>query len=489
MFSYSFASADGGPVLSDPEVWAMLSEGQQIAVVRLDHGEVAHVDLFITLLDRGDVSHRITFFVPLGVQARDFELTEQTQQEFDTAETADLDDELNLALRWQESYARTVQSQLMLGTLPANGVAAAYALLSYVLPFGMMAGGIDSPPLASFETEHSTVWIYAIDQQTDLDVLIQTTGLDAGVRETLRRLQGQQVAILRLRTQPAPSRSSDSPQYNSEPQPGIHLSWDSQLVAGDAGDSYAYPLGTGKAWAHPIELTRVYVVAPPGLDFNLEYPRLGKDFSGETGSSSSFWRLMNLNETGSAAYAIDEAVGSFGHIWRGFYLQSNPEQDIQVTRLLEASPETNQALRTLRFHDFVRKWTWLFALVGGGMVWVFTWKRIIGSRLNITYRYTERKLWIDSFTWSLVYLGLIIAMGLLFLGLLMTGLQVIALAGGVLLLLAAFGLANAFIYAREQARAADGWGRAFGYYLLVILVANLIYLPFALIYLLVVGVV
>ena len=29
------AMADGGPILSDPELWAQLEEGQQTAVVRL----------------------------------------------------------------------------------------------------------------------------------------------------------------------------------------------------------------------------------------------------------------------------------------------------------------------------------------------------------------------------------------------------------------------------------------------------------------------
>ena len=36
--------------------------------------------------------------------------------------------------------------------------------------------------------------------------------------------------------------------------------------------TYKYPLGTGSSWSHPIEVTRVYVVAPPEIQFSGAIP-------------------------------------------------------------------------------------------------------------------------------------------------------------------------------------------------------------------------
>jgi hypothetical protein len=72
----SLADADGGPILSDPELWAMIDEGQQIAVVQLQQDGTAQVDLFISLTDRSGQSHEVTFFLPLGIEAGDFEVVD-----------------------------------------------------------------------------------------------------------------------------------------------------------------------------------------------------------------------------------------------------------------------------------------------------------------------------------------------------------------------------------------------------------------------------
>jgi hypothetical protein len=70
------ALADGGPILAEPQLWAQLAEGKQIAVVRLGSAQTAQVDLFISLLDQSGQSHKIIFFVPLGVEAANFGVVE-----------------------------------------------------------------------------------------------------------------------------------------------------------------------------------------------------------------------------------------------------------------------------------------------------------------------------------------------------------------------------------------------------------------------------
>ena len=131
------------------------------------------------------------------------------------------------------------------------------------------------PPVATYETESSQVAIYGLNEDTDLEALISTTGLDPSVRETLSRLRGQQIAVVTVQTQPPSQDDGGSDRRTG--QPGIHLSWTTALTRQSAEVGYSYPLGTGASWARPIELTRVYVFAPRGIDFTVQYPELGDD--------------------------------------------------------------------------------------------------------------------------------------------------------------------------------------------------------------------
>ena len=44
----SLADTDGGTIVADPELWAMIDEGLQIAVVQLQQDGTCQVDLFVS---------------------------------------------------------------------------------------------------------------------------------------------------------------------------------------------------------------------------------------------------------------------------------------------------------------------------------------------------------------------------------------------------------------------------------------------------------
>lgn len=336
------ALADGGPVLSDPQLWAQLEEGQQIAVVRLGSGNIARVDLFISMLDRSGVSHEVVFFLPLGIDPSGFSVTEETSLEFDRAVTEELDRILLTEAGRMVSYRRNVRWSLLLGTLFINGAWSWPFWLLWTLA-GCAAPGAQLAPIATYETESSQVAIYGMDEDTDLQALIETTGLDPAVQETLARLEGQQIAVVTLQTQPPPEGEDTG--WEPTGQPGIHLAWTTTLVSHSAEATYAYPLGTGSAWARPIEITRVYVVAPPGVDFKLQYPRLGPDRSGFTLPFMWGQPQPRIMDAEGSAYAVEDAVGDFGRIGRVTYMFSNSAEDLVITRLPEMSRETLAALR------------------------------------------------------------------------------------------------------------------------------------------------
>jgi len=206
-------------------------------------------------------------------------------------------------------------------------------------------------PSATFTTESSEVSVFGIDETTDVDSLIDVTGLDPAVKDTLLRLKGQQIAVIKLNTTPRLPLTGTGVQAPASGEPGLHLSWVTTLTESQNGATYAYPLGTGAAWAQPIEMTRVYVVAPSDVNFRVSYPKLGTKRSGfarySTRYSSGFEpRILDYVDT--AAYAVDDAFGQmpgsaawqpgsrprygeWTRVWRATYTQSNSTEDILIT--------------------------------------------------------------------------------------------------------------------------------------------------------------
>lgn len=252
-------SADGGPVV-DPFLFPRLKEGQQVAVVTLNDLDSATVDLFVSILDETGESHEIVYFVPLGVEAESLTVREEDSFAFNNALVKQLDTAVYNSYNQDQGIVRA----LFAGALLTNGV----WLTPLWLPFLLTSCGEASAPLATFRTDSSRVDVFSIDESTDLQSLIDTTGLHPSVTETLARLRGQQIAVVNLRT-PLPGGASGSTGA-SQAEPGLHLSWRTALTATGSRTSCAYPLGTGAAWAQPIEMTRVYVVAPEHLAFSVQ---------------------------------------------------------------------------------------------------------------------------------------------------------------------------------------------------------------------------
>jgi hypothetical protein len=446
------------------------------------------VDLFVSLLDNSGESHEVVFFVPLGTDPTDFGVTEKTSLDFDEELVKGLDE----ALRKEAESKTNVWLSLLSATLLTNG-GWILALCFPVLLSGC-AGGL-GPPEETYTTDSSRVDIYGLDEDTDLEALINTTGLDPSVQETLSRLTGQRIAIVTLQTQPLLPGDGDDGGYEPTGQPGIHLAWTTALVPQSASVAYSYPLGTGSSWAHPIGLTRVYVVAPPGMDFTAQYPRLGTDYSGYSGlagvpffmSHSPRPRIIDHYDT--PAYAIDEARGDFGHIWRATYTQSNSAEDVVVSL---ASP--GGFLTTVR--QSLRGWgivpTILLGLLIALLLWVVAWRYFMPRMLGMEYRWRDSRLWSDSLTYlginAAVVLPVAAMAGGAFLLALFMGVFVGSTPGyvaalvvvAVLISVALFGLPSILLFVRRQRRELGVSGRrAAAAYIVVVLVANSAYLALA----------
>jgi hypothetical protein len=391
------AKADGGTVVPY-DVWVNLKEGQQTAVITLKNEDTAKIDLFISILDTTSESHEVTFFLPLGTGAADFSVVEQGIHIFNAQTTVELDSSIR-------SYAfnkNLALNELFGGTLLANGV----LLVPLWAPLLLSGCSAVAPkPEATFNTSSSQISIYAIDENTDLEALVKTTGLDSSVQEVLSRLRGQQIAVVKLRTQPQAEGTSASVEDSEAGEWGIHMAWTAALVSIESGSIYSYPLGTGASWSKPIELTRVYVVAPPGIDFDVTYPAIGSDQSGYTPRIDA--RIVDYYH--QPAYAVDEARGNFGRVWRATYTQSNSAEDIVIiTRpqtllsQIYAGIQTKAVILAL-----------IFALVFGLAFWVLAWHFLMPRLVGKEHDPRNRLRWYYSLIYPAINLALIVIPGMI----------------------------------------------------------------------------
>jgi hypothetical protein len=351
------AVADGGPAVHY-DLWENLKEGQQVAVVTILNQDYARVDLFISILDRTEQSHEIVFFVPLGTGTSYFKAVEKRLSYFDDQLTRNLD----RTIRDSATRKQRAVQVLFSGALLTNG-ALLVPLWAPVLLTGCAQA--EPKPDVTLQTESSQIAVYGIEEDTNLEALIQTTGLAPSVVETLTRLRGQQIAVIKMQTMPYGQGETGTGPDDGYSEPGLHLSWQTALVPDESGTTYAYPLGTGAAWSKPIELTRVYVVAPRGMDFDVTYPKLGSDRSGydiiEGARISGYFQIPS--------YAVDEARGDFGRVWRATYTQSNSAEDIIIT----TRPQSTYSRFLAGAEESAIASSVLFALVIGLVVWTLAW--------------------------------------------------------------------------------------------------------------------
>lgn len=374
------ARADGGPVVPTA-LYTQLKEGQQIAVVTINDLESVSVDLFVSILDQTGESHEISYFVPLGTNASGLSVMETDSMSF----SGTLLDELDGAIFAYGNQSRDFADYLFAGALLTNGAWLTPLWLPVLLTG---CGSTPMAPTASFTTASSEVSVFGIDESTDVAALAATAGLDPSVTGALDRVRGQQIAVVKLHTAPASSGGGTGGEGASG-EPGLYLSWNTALTPGKSGPAYAYPLSTGAAWASPIEMTRVYVVAPPDLHFSVKYPKLGANRPGlrveggryvpviaDSGETPAYAAEFAANQMTSTRYpAMPRRVT----VWRGTYANSNADEDIIIT--VKKGPALG-ALGT-RLRQAGPMEAFLFGLLVAAVLWMLAWfllmPRLLGA--------------------------------------------------------------------------------------------------------------
>ena len=320
--------------------------------------------------------------------------------------------------------------------------------------------------------------------RTDIESLIAVTGLDPSVQSTLERFKGQQIAVIKLQTKPTPTGGVDT---RNTGQYGLHLSWTSEMSLNEGVSTYTYPLGTGSAWSQPIEFTRVYVVAPPEINFQVQYPKLGDNYSGHVfslyGLNGSMPRILSQNRL--PAYAVDQATNTSYNVWRVIYEQSNSSEDIVITASRANSIggwiQHGFPWRIPNFDTFLIS---IIAALGSWMVvWRFTIPRLVGTS-NLE---SGESLWMQSLNYPGLNLGMLfIALFavVVFAGIFLTlaGNQIFLYIATPIVIIGALGLligVPARHFVREYSRYPNQTrSKLLRHYLWMILLANAGYLVF-----------
>ncbi len=454
------AMADGGPAVHF-DLWENLKEGQQVAVVTILNQDYARVDLFISILDKTEQSHEIVFFVPLGMKTFSFRAVEKRLLDFDEQATRHLDK----IVRDSATRKQRAVQVLFSGALLTNG-ALLVPLWAPVLLTG--CGAAEPQPDITLQTESSQIAVYGIEEDTNLEALIQTTGLAPSVVETLSRLRGQQIAVIRMQTKPYGQAGADTGPGERYSEPGLHLSWQTALMPGESGTTYSYPLGTGAAWSKPIELTRVYVVAPSGLDFDVEYPKLGSDQSGydiiEGAHISKYFQIPS--------YAVDEARGDFGRVWRATYTQSNSAEDIIIT----AKSQSTYSRFLAGAEESAIASSLLFAFLIGLVVWTLAWYFLMPRFLGMGSRRHSNLAWYMALIYPGINIVFMVFPGSVFYLFFLLGLPLPSLVGVFLILGGAIIGLFAIIHGNKMGVRR---GRAIGAFVLTSLCGSAAYLVLA----------
>jgi hypothetical protein len=449
-------------------------EGHQIGVVKLLDSQWAEVDLFISILDRSGASPEIGFFLPLGLDPHSFSVTERSSMDFEDLVTRRLDLDLWHASKRDDDYRSELFMSLLLGSWFINGG------LTWPLWLSMAFSGCSGPgepaPLAAFETESSYVAIYGVEAETDLDALIALGGLDPSVRETLNRLRGQQIAVVTLKPEPREGKGSLEGWFLSDP--GLHFHWTTRLAPGPDGPTYRYPLGTGTAWANPIEVTRVYVSAPADAGLAAQYPALGEDLSGY--QRDRWDRIRSVLGGDGPAYAIEEGLrDDASPLWRVTYLQSNPSEDIVITYLPEPTEGALQRQQQDAQRRQILRVSWPMNVVVALLLWIVAWRMVMPHLLGVRYPWRSPHLWIEALGWALLYP---LSTGLVGILIINTPTFISNVSDPIMyafMALLALGTISLYIFAHAQARTRTlPWHKSVLAYLAVTVVANVLYVSY-----------
>jgi len=326
--------ADGGFIPTDPSVYYSIVEDQQIAVIDVKDTKNVAVDMFISLTDESNKSNDITFFLPFYTKPKDFNVEEKDSNAFAKEKTQPLDKFIRESSAWKDDAKSRILLTAVIGWATSGGP------VILALPFWQLgvfktggSSGIESAGLGGsfgqgivpeeiITTEHSRTEVYKVSAESDLEYLLSKSGLTEDAKAKIRDYKGTYLYFISLKTIPSTVDQRGYERDEGLNSLGMHFSYKTELRDG----VYTYPLGTGKTWANPIKLTRVYVRNPRDLTVNIDYPKMG-----EKADRWDYYSAYDIARMGGAKWDFEAGDDTDYTVSRISYLSANPDKDVKIT--------------------------------------------------------------------------------------------------------------------------------------------------------------
>ncbi|MGQ9727284.1 MAG: hypothetical protein ACUVSC_02025 [Candidatus Fervidibacter sp.] len=282
-----FCCADSA-ILAKPNLWRLIAEENQIAIVNLSENGFVDVHLFINLVDKSGKSNTLHLVLPfydkpLSLQAEELVLTEFRGRNVEALEVRER--EIKLAIsKARKAIENDFRLTLVFGfptgllfwgrLLKETGEALAPCLHSG-------SGGAQTlTPEITITTEHTLTEVYRIRQAEYVGKLL--SGLKVA-REQLDRLKrqfvGRYLYLVTAKTVPLKTNSQSSPLQGhvgivpESEQIGVVFRVKLEASRNGQALTSTYPLSTGETWANPIPLTELFILAPQNGSLQIRYPK------------------------------------------------------------------------------------------------------------------------------------------------------------------------------------------------------------------------
>ena len=301
-----------------------IRETDQVAVIRLEPKRVT-LDMFIAI-DGIPQGETVTYILPFWHKPEGFTLEAMKGEDFRKQHIETYKGQFQSAIRQAN---RTAVDELPFHYL--TGACYAYIPL---MPIGVLSvlfptlgkSGYTFSPYASTSVAAGSASLYKVSDDRDMQALVAQSGLPARYATVLKRYHTHYYAIMKLHgLEKLPAKKYGTSQ-------GIHYHFTHQ-VSGSTY-SYTYPLGTGGAWAKPIDFTEIYATCPFDSYLTPTAPTIGATVSWMEMRNWVYEWMAYRKEQGRASNVSATSTVTplirYPNAWHRAYFHCNPTEDITV---------------------------------------------------------------------------------------------------------------------------------------------------------------
>ena len=309
-----------------------IRETDQIAVIRLEPKRVT-LDMFISI-DGIPRNQTVTYILPFWHQPQGFKLEQMTNDDFRKQQITPLSTQFAAEIRLaNHTAADTTTKSYLLGGCLTFPPLLPIALCTFIFPTFASHHSLPPKPYDTQQVPFGSAELYHLSTEQSLQALVAKAGLPAKYARVLKHYQTNYYAVMRLHgPEMTPALKAGIDAFVKAGGvfhlgEGLHFHF-THLTAGETY-TYTYPLGTGGAWAQPIDFTEIYTSCPPDYYLTATAPKIGRELTAMEMHAENA-RSAQKTYHAQAAFSSYLTPMRYPTAWHRAYLMSNPREDITL---------------------------------------------------------------------------------------------------------------------------------------------------------------